>query len=479
MPQDYIDKPLTPKRLQELASTAPESEYEDRPLPRAPERAKTTGEEIGGMTGTVVDAGIGAVKGVGNTIFGLGKLVRDYTPIGRISDAILPGAFDQRPEELIPQNTAQRVGYTAEQVGEFFVPSAHVAKLGKTGAVARSVGQTMAQTNDPLASGASGALTAVIPGGSAAKRGAAMLQESAEKNVAQALGATKEWAKVEAAELAPEMLKRGVGGSRDAMLQQAKAQAKVIGQAMDEVIADAAARGTIVDGNVARQSIQEARKALMVPTGIGTGPAVPIEGAQRAIKKLDRLDKFVEQLGPAIPIEHAQRVKQAWDKIVSKSGLYGPKATASATDNADAWAIREAAGAFRKLLADASPDLATLNKEFAFWGGLRNVLKETQKRTQAQSGGLVQAGMGGAGMVTGAMSGDSLSERATNAALGGFVAKRLTQAMQSPWFRTQVAGPFKQRLADALATGHTGRMIAAVEQMAKEAAKAVPSQVSQ
>lgn len=172
-------------------------------------------------------------------------------------------------------------------------------------------------------------------------------------------------------------------------------------------------------------------------------------------------------------------MKQAWDKIVSKAGLYGPKATASATDNADAWAIREASGAFRKLLADASPDLAAINKEFAFWGGLRNVLKETQKRTQAQSGGLVQAGMGGAGMVTGALSGDSLSERATNAALGGFAAKRLTQAMQSPWFRTQVAGPFKQKLADALAEGHTGRAIAAIEQMAKEAAKAAPSQAVQ
>lgn len=476
MPQDYIDKPLTKKQL---AALSPADDFEDRPMLKAAAAPKTTGEQIGGVSGAVVDAGIGAVKGAGNTLFGLGKLVRDYTPVGRISDAILPGAFDQRPEELIPQNTAQRVGYTAEQVGEFFVPSSAVAKLGKAGAVGRSVAQTMTQTNDPLTSGVSGAITAAIPGGSAAKRAAGALQESAEKNMAQALGATKEWAKVEAADLAPEMLKRGVGGSRDAMLQRAKEQTKVIGQAMDEVIADAAGRGTIVDGNVARQSIQAARKALMVPSQMGTGPAIPIEGAQAALKKLDRLDKFIGDLGPAIPIEQAQRVKQAWDKIVSKAGLYGPKATSSATDNAEAWAIREAATSFRKLLADASPDLAVLNKEFAFWGGLRNVLKETQKRTQAQSGGLVQAGMGGAGMVTGAMTGEGLSERATNAALGGFIGKRLTQAIQSPWFRTEVAGPFKQKLADALAEGHTGKAVMAIEQMAKQAAKAVPSQVAQ
>src|SRR6187402_712582 len=36
----------------------------------------------------------GAAKGAGNTLFGLGKLVRDYTPIGRVSDLISPGAFD-------------------------------------------------------------------------------------------------------------------------------------------------------------------------------------------------------------------------------------------------------------------------------------------------------------------------------------------------------------------------------------------------
>lgn len=435
---------------------------------------QTLGERVGGKTGTAIDMATGAVKGVGNTVFGLGKLVRDYTPVGRVSDAILPGAFDERPPEIRPSNTAQRVGFTGEQIGEFMLPISALSKAGMAGQVARSVGQTMAQSGSPVDATVSGALTAAMPAvGKVVGKTAAALKASAQKSAAQALGATKEWAKADAAKLAPEMIERGVKGSREAMLETAKAQAKTIGQAMDDVIADAASRGTIVDGTVARQSIQAARKALMVPSQIGTGPAIPIEGAQRAIQKLERLDKFVAKLGPAIPIEHAQRVKVAWDKIVSKAGLYGPKATASATDNADAWAIREAASSFRKLIADASPDLAALNKEFAFWGGLRNVLKETQKRTQSQGGGLVSGVTGATGAAAGFASGDSLGDSMEKALLGGVVGRQVVKLIQSPSFRTMVSAPLKDGLADALASGHTGKILDAM----KKITVALPAQV--
>lgn len=434
--------------------------------PREPGLA-TIGDQIEAKRDPIVDVGIGAAKGVGNTLFGLGKLVRDYTPIGRISDAIQPGAFNQRPPEITPTNTAQQIGYTGEQVGEFFVPLSKVAQLGKAGQVARMGVQTLAQSGDHTAAGVSMALSAV-PVGKLASSASKVLRRSAEKTTTQALGATKEWAKVEATKLAPGILERGVKGSRQAMLDTAKAQTKTIGKAIEEVIEDAAARGTIVDGNVARASIQAAKQALMVPTQIGTGPKIAIEGAQRAIQKLDRLDTFVEKLGPAIPIEDAQRVKMAWDKIVSKAGLYGPKATSSATDNAEAWAIREAAGSFRALLANASPDLATLNKEFAFWGGLRNVLKETIKRTQAQRGGLTDAVRGAGGAVVGATVGGPLG-----AGAGQFITQQLSKAVASPWWKTTVSAPMKNALADALASGHTGKVLDAM----KKITAAMPAQV--
>lgn len=454
------------------ASAAPTQTPPASVEPSAPAREATTGEAVGGKTGAIIDAGIGAIKGVGNTVFGLGKFVRDYTPIGRISDAILPGAFDQRPEEITPQNTAQRVGFTGEQVGEFLLPISKVSKLGRVGDVARSVVQTMVQSGSPLDAGVSGVVTAATPViGKMVGKAASALKSSAEKSAAQALGATKEWAKAEAADVAPEMIRRGVKGSREAMLERAKAEAKTIGLAIDDVIQDAAERGTIVDGKVARQSIQAAQKALMTPTS--NGKMIPIEGTQAALKKLQRLDRFVEQLGPAIPIEQAHRVRMAWDKIVSKAGLYGPKATASATDNADAWAIREAATSFRKLLADASPDLAMLNKEYAFWGGLRNVLKETQKRTQSQGGGLVSGVTGATGAAAGFASGDSMSDSLEKALVGGVVGRQVVRLIQSPWFRTSVSAPLKDRLAEALASQNAGRIMAALSKITA----AVPAQV--
>lgn len=428
-----------------------------KPAPARQPGLATIGEQLASKRTPVADVAIGAAKGVGNTVFGLGKMVRDYTPIGRLSDAIMPGAFDQRPPEITPSNTAQRIGFAGEQIGEFFLPISALAKAGTAGQVARSVGQTMAQTGNPMDAGISGAVTAAVPGASAALKVSKGLRQSAEKSVAQALGATKEWAKADAAKLAPEMIQRGVKGSREAMLEQAKAQAKTIGQAMDDVITDAAGRGTIVDGNVARQSIQAAKTSLMTPNG---GRPIPIEGAQSAIAKLDRLDKFVAKIGPAIPIEDAQRIKTAWDKIVSKAGLYGPKTTASATDNAEAWAIREAASSFRKLIADASPDMAALNKEFAFWGGLRNVLKETQKRTQAQRGGLIDSIQGTGGAVAGAMVGGPLG-----AGAGQIITQRLSALVSSPWWKTSVSAPLKDGLADALASGHTGKVLDAMRKI--------------
>jgi hypothetical protein len=425
-------------------------------------------EPDAGMGQHVKDVAIGAVKGLGNTAFGLGKMVRDYTPIGRISDAILPGAFDQRPVELEPTNTAQRVGFTAEQVGEFFVPGGGATKIAQ---VPKAAAITMAQTGSPAQAGVSGAITAAVPGAGTIARLAKGAKAGAEKSAAQALGATKEWAKVQSAKLAPEMIARGVKGSRDAMLETAKAQAKTIGTAMEEVIADAAARGTIVPGQVARQSIRAAQQALMVPSA--SGKLIPIEGAQAALGKLKKLDKFVERMGDAIPIEDAQRVKVAWDKIVSKAGLYGPKATASATDNADAWAIREAASSFRKLIAEASPDLATLNKEFAFWGGLRDVLKETAKRTQAQGGGLTSAVMGSSGAAAGFASGEGMGDSIEKALVGGVAGRQAIKLIQSPWFRTSVSAPLKNTLADALASGKTSEVLQAIGKITA----AVPAQV--
>lgn len=415
------------------------------------------------------DVAIGAAKGLGNTVFGLGKVVRDYTPIGRISDAILPGAFDQRPPEIVPTNTAQKVGYTGEQIGEFFIPTGAAGKLGKAAEVGKSIGLTMAQGGSPTEAGVSGALTAVLPGGGVAKKAAGALQEGAEKGVAQALGATTNAAKAEASRLAPEMLKRGVRGSRGAMLAKAEQAVATTGPKLAAAVKDAASQGATVSTDVVRGTLQLAADDFLTKSPEGAAMIVP--GAERIVGRLKALDRFLEKMGPDLPVDKATAIKQAWDGIVAKSGLYGAKASASATDAADAWVYREAASTFRRLLNE-NPSIGALNKEYSFWAGLKDVLSATELRTQAQSGGLL-AGIGTAtGAASGFASGDSLEGSIGKAIAGGVMFRKATQLMQSPWFRTTVSSRLKAGLADALASGRADQ----IERAAERILAAAPAQ---
>lgn len=419
----------------------------------------------------IEDVAIGAAKGVGNTVFGLGKMVHDYTPIGRVSDAIMPGAFDQRPPEIQPTNAAQKAGFMGEQIGEFFLPTGAVSRVGKAVAeLGKSGLATMAQTGDPTTAGVSMAITAAVPGTGRLISAGRKLAQGAEKTVAQALGATKEVHKATAAKIAPEMLRRGVGGSRAAMAEQAEAGLASVGPKIQAAEQAAVHAGKTVPGNVVRGELQFAQEGLMVPNAQGVMVAVP--GSEAVVRRLGKLDHFVASLGDDIPFDKANHIKRAWDRIVSKSGLYGPKATATATDNAAAWATREGASAFRKLLNEASPDLAALNKEYAFWKGLKDVLKATEARTQAQSGGLVSSIGGVTGAASGFASGDSLGDSVEKALIGGVAGRQVIKLLQSPTWRTKVSAPLKFKLSEALASGKADQ----IQQTARHVIESLPSQ---
>jgi hypothetical protein len=412
---------------------------------------------------TAKDVAIGAAKGVGNTVLGALEATNKYLPGVRVaSDAVQQLAFgsvvptdpmfSEARKKLEPTNTPQQVGYTGEQVGEFFVP---LSKAGKAVNVAKDIGLTLAQSGSPTQAGISGALSVAFPGaGGIAKTLSGKLQGSAEKSMAQALGATKEWAKAEAAKLAPQMLKRGVGGSREAMLSTAKQAAKRVGAELDAAYSAAASAGGTVPSSIIHGNLQVAADALKVPDASGVLRIVP--GTEHVVQKLDELASFVTSLGADIPVDKAAHVKRVWDRIVSKAGLFGPKATASATDNANAWAVREASNSFRAIL-NSDPTIAALNKEAGFWIGLKNVLKETEKRTQAQRGGLTDAIRGAGGAAAGAVAGGPVG-----AAVGGIASQQLSKLLASPSWKTRVSGPLKQQLADALASGNQGRVVAAI-----------------
>lgn len=455
-----------------------------------PQAAAPTDER--GWGDTIRDVATGVVKGAGHTVTGLGQLAYDYIPgVRQTSDAVQHAVFGDvipgtqlmdsaRGGVLAPHGTAQQVGFAGEQLGEFFIPAAKAGVLAKVPGVSRVAGRAIPAAQAALTTGAhggsgteagvSGAITAAIPGGAQLQGAAGRMRTGAHKEMAQALGATKEWAKSEAADLAPQMLQRGVRGSREAMYAQARTTAKAVGQKLDDAYRSAAQAGDAVKGDIVRGNIQLSRDALMTADAAGKRVAIP--GTERVLGQLDRLERFVEKLGPDIPVDKAAHVKRTWDRIASKAGLFGPRATASATDNADAWAIREASGSFRQLL-NSNPTIAALNAEAAFWTGLKGVLRETQKRTQAQAGtGLVAAGTGGAGAVIGATTGDGGID---NAIIGGLAGRQLVKVVQSPAFRTSVSGPVKDKLADALASGSAERIASAVGRITAS----LPSQLAE
>lgn len=440
-----------------------------------------------GMGTLVAEIGTGIMKGAANTAIGLGNLVYQYVPPIRAASDVAQRAifgdvqpagplFAQARREVQPTNLPQALGYHGEQIGEFFIPAGYAGRAAKAVEAAKAGLTTLAQTGDPMTAGVSMALTAAIPGGPAATRAAGALERSAEKSVAGALGATKEWAKTEAAGLAPQMLARGVKGSRAEMLARAKTMVADVGSQIGQEIQSLAGQGQTIAGQTVTHGIQAARDALHVPTA--TGAAIPIAGTEPVIRQLDRLTAFVQRLGPDIPIDQAAKIKTVWDRIVSKAGLYGPKAQASATDSAAAWSIREAATSFRDLLAKGSPTLDQLNHEYAFWKGLRGVLTETERRTQAQGAGLISGVTGGAGVIGGLMGGENVQDKLQNALLYGLAGRQLVRLLQSPAWATRVSAPLKHTLADALASQSSMRVTSAMQRIVSSLPAEVRSMVT-
>jgi len=87
------------------------------------------------------EAGTGVLKGLGSSLFGaakLGERFGKFTPGGLVQKGVekligrksfkLP---EEKPSFLEPEGTLQKFGFTAEQIGEFFVPAGKVGQAEK------------------------------------------------------------------------------------------------------------------------------------------------------------------------------------------------------------------------------------------------------------------------------------------------------------------------------------------------------------
>ncbi len=463
--------------LKEAAAPMPVTEIaapEYEPAAPAPSLAERAGQ-------WAKDTTIGNLKGLGSTVFGLGKMVRDYTPIGRISDVIHPDAFEQKPAELVPTNTAQKVGYGAEQIGEFFLPTGVAGAAGKLPKLAAEVGKggvlTLAQGGTPTTAGVSMGLSAAAPAvgaGLKAVQGPVVqaLETSAAKKVMQALGPTKERYKAIAERLTPEILRRGLRGSRETLQAKAAETLDDVGQQLDTVLATFGTQP--VNPAPVTAALETAKDAFRTTNAAGA----LVEFEPRAIRQLDGLQKIVTDIGPDATVDQLVAVRRAWDKVVDQAGGFAHRAGGAIgvplKDQSEAWAKREATGAIRKLLATEVPDLAAINKEWAFWKNLDDVLTKTMQRTQPHGPGLLKQGAEAAGQVVGAVSGSGVAGKLGGAWALGKLSKFAQSTFTSPRWRLASAQT-KDALASAIASNDPQKIATALGKISAS----VPARVGQ
>lgn len=450
--------------------------YDD--LPSTP-AASGWPAKLGEVAGDVLT---GAAKGLGSTVTGLGALVHKIPGVSRGVDALYgkPGlsksAFAAAAEDLEPTNTAQKVGKFAEQAAEVLIPGRAIATAGKGLSLTRrmalegaaNAGMASAQGGDPLVAGAIGA---VLPGaGAIVGHLAPKLEAQAAKQVVEALGPTKERYKAMAERLTPEILKRGLRGSREQVQEQAAGAAETAGDAIDKAIQAFGGR-TVDTGNVVdalesaknafrtstRQHISKVpATAQVVSVGPGGVAVVAHEYEPRAIQQLSGLQAILRDMGPDVRADQLISIRRAWDKVVDQAGGFAHRAGGAIgvplADQSEAAAKRAATSAIREQLNATVPELSALNKEYSFWKSLDDVLSQTLKRTAPQKPGILGTAAEAAGNVVGGAAG--LTHGPAGAVGGAYalgkVAKMAQMTFQSPRWKLASAQA-KDALAEAIA----------------------------
>lgn len=177
--------PLLPEQRAQLLTMGDQALGDQAlPPPRTTTTVRPSSEQS--FASEVADVGIGAAKGSGTSITGLGELVHMIPGVSRGVDWLYgtPGlsqaSFRDARQRLAPTTPAQQAGFFVEQLAELAVPATKVAKtlkgastLVRLGAEGMLGGAGAAiQTGDPWAAPAGAAFGMVVPAGLAGLRAA-------------------------------------------------------------------------------------------------------------------------------------------------------------------------------------------------------------------------------------------------------------------------------------------------------------------
>ena len=194
-----------------------------------------------------------------------------------------------------------------------------------------------------------------------------------------------------------------------------------------------------------------------------------IELDKRPIKQIQKLQDVITEHGDTMTVDQLVAVRRVWDDVVAQAGGYAHRAPGGIgmplKDATEVWAKRKATTAIRQLLDTEVPELSVLNKEFAFWKSLDDVLTQTLKRTAPQGPGLKSIAAEGAGRLAGALSssGGAIASVGKGWVLGKLV-KLADAAFSSP--RWQFASArVKDDLADAIVNGKVDKAAQALSRV--------------
>lgn len=503
--------------------------YDD--IPRTKQATTTTTEtprhplaQFGDLATSV---GSGLLKQVGERAVDVSQLAEKIPGVSALSEAMGTEKPDyERARELLkPTSTAESIGKGAGQVAEVLIPGRAITATGQKLASALAprlapvVGKTMAQVapraaveaagsagiataqgGDPSTAAAIGAATP-IPGAALAKL-APRFRQAAHKQTVQALGPTKERFKAMAEKRAPDVLKRGIRGSREGVQQQARLKVQALGNDIDNILSVRGAQRT--DPAAIIDKLEESKAAFRTTREVPLGEAVrsgmdlaqpgtqitgqtvkiPINFEPRAIEQIDDLQQTLRSLGPDARIDQLVAIRRAWDKVVSQAGGFQQRAKGALgiplKEQSEAFAKREATKAIRKHLEAEVPDLAAVNKEFAFWKDLDDIVTQTIKRTQPQGKGLGRITRATGGGIVGGLAGAGVGGPVgggIGAVAGGAIADQLQAIVTSPRWRLVSAG-MKDSLASALASGNAQAITRAVSRLAATQGARVPSSLA-
>lgn len=296
----------------------------------------------------------------------------------------------------------------------------------------------------------------------------------------RALAPTTKINKAIAQDIAPKLVQRGVHGSLDSIADQAGEQAANLRPQLNEAYDNLATHraglpqelSPVVNGAPASPTSAETAAKPPVLPGSGTKIVNDLEKLKgkyvvdgqpanpTAVDAISGVQDIVKQYGNDISPNSLRKLKQIFDDPVAAKGGY---AGADLTTQYSVKAQKAAANSIRDIVHQASPDIASLDKEISFWLNVQKVAGASALRRTGQEGGLLKSL---APLASAAAGGGALAQLAgggtahtLEGATGAFLAAHAAAAMRSPAWRTASA-VLKDRFADALASGNVGKVLA-------------------